>query len=273
MNYESLLRMRVIAPLKLTSTAITPSAKMKAKLAVGHNAVLQPSPPFSTVPICADMSAAGGLVSTANDLLKLLAATMGYERSPLAPAMATMLSTRRPMPQHGEAQALGWVVIGEGDDQMIVHDGGTWGYVSSVAWDPKQRVGVVVLSNQMAGVSDIARHLLRPNVPLARPTATKRTETALDSAILDTGAGRYAGQEEEAFVIVREGDFLTIQLPASWGLPKLRLRPESRRDFFVAELPLRVTFQTDSDGHVNGLLVYPPRGQHAIVANRISSDR
>ena len=273
MDYESLLRMRVIAPLKLTSTAITPSAKMKAKLAVGHNAVLQPSPPFSTVPIYADMSAAGGLVSTANDLLKLLAATMGYERSPLAPAMATMLSTRRPMPQHGQAQALGWVVIGEGDDQMIVHDGGTWGCVSSVAWDPKQRVGVVVLSNQMAGVSDIARHLLRPNVPLERPTATKRTETALDSAILDTGAGRYAGQDEEAFVIVREGDFLTIQLPASWGLPKLRLRPESRRDFFVAELPLRVTFQTDSDGHVNGLLVYPPRGQHAIVANRISSDR
>jgi len=274
MDFESLLRTRVIAPLKLTSTAITPSPKMKAHLAVGHNAVLQPSGPFSTVPIYAEMSAAGGLASTANDLLTFLAAAMGYERSPLAPAMATLLSTRRPTPSHGQAQALGWVVIGEGDDQLIVHDGGTWGYVSAVAWDPRTRVGVVVLSNQMAGVGDIARHLLRPNVPLERPTAAmKRTETALDSAVLDACAGRYEVPDEGAFIIVREGDSLTIQPPASWGLPKLRLRPENLRDFFVAELPLRVTFQTASDGRVNGLLVYPPRGQQAMRANRMSSDR
>ena len=273
LDYESLLRARVITPLKLTSTAITPSPKMKAKLAVGHNAALQPSPSLSSVPVYAEMSAAGGLVSTANDLLTLLAATMGYEPSPLAPAMATMLSTRRPMSRPGEAQALGWVVTGEGDDQLIFHDGGTWGYVSSVGWDPEKRVGVVVLSNQMASVSDIARHLLRPNVPLEKPTATKRTETTLDSAVLDTYAGRYEAPGEGAFTLVRESDFLTIQLPADWGLPKLRLRPESLREFFVAELPLRVTFQTDGEGRVNGVLVYPPRGQHAIPANRMSSDR
>jgi serine-type D-Ala-D-Ala carboxypeptidase/endopeptidase len=273
LDYESLLRVRVIAPLKLTGTAITPSPKMKARLAVGHNAALQPSPSLSTVPVYAEMSAAGGLVSTANDLLTLLAATMGYDRSPLAPAMATMLSTRRPMSRHGEAQALGWVVTGEGDDPLIVHDGGTWGFVSSVAWDPKKRVGVVVLSNQVAGVGDLARHLLRPNVPLERPTATKRAEIAVDSAVLDTYAGRYEAGGEGVFIIVREGDFLTIQLPTDWGLPKLRLRSESLREFFVAELALRITFQTDSEGRVNGVLVYPPRGQHAIPANRTGSDR
>jgi len=273
MDYESLLRTRVIAPLELKSTAITLSPKLKAKLAVGHNAVLQPSPSISTVPIFAVMPAAGGLVSTAKDLLTFLSVAMGYERSPFAPAMATMLSTRRPTPQPGVEQALGWMVIGEGDDPLIVHDGGTLGYASSVAWDPKKRVGVVVLSNQMAGVSDIARHLLRPNVPLERPTATRRTETALDSAVLDAYAGRYEAPGEGIFIIVRESGFLTIQPPASWGLPKLRLRPESLRDFFVAELPLRVAFQTDGDGRVNGLLVYPPRGQQAKLANRMSSDR
>jgi hypothetical protein len=198
---------------------------------------------------------------------------MGYERSPLGPAMAIMLSTRRPMPQTGSEQALGWMVIGENDEPLIAHDGGTLGYASSVAWDPKKRVGVVVLSNQLAGVGDIARHLLRPNVPLERPTATKRTEIALDSAVLDRYAGRYEAQGEGVFIIVRERDFLTIQLPADWGLPKLRLRPESLRDFFASELPLRVTFQTDPDGGVNGLLVHPPRGQHAIPASKIGSHR
>jgi serine-type D-Ala-D-Ala carboxypeptidase/endopeptidase len=269
MDFESLLQTRVIAPLKLTGTATTPSPNMKARLAVGHDAVLQRAGSFSTVPIYAGMAAAGGLVSTANDLLTFLAAAMGYEPSPLGPAMATMLGTRRPMPQHGEAQGLGWVVIGEGDDPLIFHDGGTWGYASSVAWDPKRRVGVVVLSNQVAGVGDIARHLLRPSVPLERPTATKRTEITLEAAVLDACTGRYEAEGEGVFIVVREGDFLTLQLPAGWGLPKMRLRPESLRDFFVSELPLRVTFQTDHDGRVNGLLLYPPRGQHAIPASRM----
>jgi D-alanyl-D-alanine-carboxypeptidase/D-alanyl-D-alanine-endopeptidase len=273
MDYESLLRMRVIAPLGLKRTAITLSPKLKARLAVGHNAVLQPSPSISAVPIFAAMPAAGGLVSTAKDMLRFLSVAMSYERSPLAPAMAIMLSTRRPTPQPGVEQALGWTVIGEGDERLIVHDGGTLGYASSVAWDSKKGVGVVVLSNQVAGVGDIARHLLRPSIPLERPTATKRTEVALEPAVLDTYAARYEARGEGVFIIVRERDFLTIELPADWGLPKLRLRPESLRDFFAAELPLRVSFQTDSDGRVNGLLIYPPRGQPAILATRTISER
>lgn len=270
MDYESLLRTRVIAPLKLTSSAITASPAMQAKLAVGHNAALQRAPSFTTVPIYAGMSVLN-LVSTANDLLTFLAATMGYEPSPLAPAMAAMLKTRRPI-HPGEAQALGWVVMGKGGDQLITHDGGTFGYASSVAWDPKSRVGVVVLSNQVAGVSDIARHLLRPNVPLEKPVATRHIEIALASAVLDTYVGRYDTAGEGVFVISREGDFLTIESPADWGLPKLRIRPETRRDFFAAELPLRVTFETDDSGRVTGLLLYPPRGQKAVPAKKIGSN-
>jgi len=271
MDYESLLRTRIIAPLKMKSTAITLSPRLKAELAIGHNAVLKPAPSFSSVSIYAAMPAAGGVVSTANDMLKFLSVCIGFKRSPLASSMAAMLSTRRPI--DGDEQALGWVVIGKGDDQLIVHDGFTWGYASYVAWDPANRAGVVVLSNQLASVGDIARHLLRPNVPLERPTATKHTEIALDSAILDAYAGRYELEGEGVFNITRDHDFLTIQLPTGWGLPKFRLCPEGRRDFFVAELPVRVTFQADSDGRVNGLLVYPPRGQHALVANRINAKR
>jgi serine-type D-Ala-D-Ala carboxypeptidase/endopeptidase len=270
-DYESLLRKRVITPLKLTSTAITPSPKMKANLALGHNAVLQPSLSFSSVPPYASMAAAGGLVSTVNDLLKLLSVAMGYEPSPLASSMALMLSTRRPI--DGSEQALGWVVIGKGDDQLVMHDGFTWGYASYVAWDPATRIGVVVLSNQLASVDDIGRHLMRPNIPLEKPAVTKHTEIALDPAILDAYAGQYEAKDEGIFSIIREHDFLTIQLPPSWGLPKFRLRPESHQDFFVAELPVRVTFQIDSNGHLNGLLVYPPRGQHALSANKLSSKK
>ena len=246
-DYQSLLRTRVLAPLKLKSTAYKPSTRMKTRLAVGHDSSLQPAPSFDTIPRYAALSRVLGLVSTANDLLTLLSTVMAYERSPLAPAMAAMLSTRRPKAA-GQEQALGWLVMGKGDDTLIAHDGGTFGFASSVAWDPGKRVGIVVLSNHVASVGDIARHLLRPNVPLQPPTATRHTEIALDAAVLDTYVGRYQAPGEGVFLLVREGGFLTIQAPEDWGLPKLRLRPESPRDFFASELPLRVTFQTGSDG-------------------------
>ena len=163
------------------------------------------------------------------------------------------------------------MVTGKGDQQLITHDGFTWGYASDVTWDPRRRIGVVVLSNQLTSISDIARHLLQPNIPLEQPTVPKHTEIAIDSVVLDSYAGRYQAQEEGIFNITRERDFLTIQMPPGWGLPKFRLRPESRRDFFVAELPIRVTFQTNDHGGVNGLVVYSPRSQHALPASKITS--
>jgi hypothetical protein len=49
-----------------------------------------------------------------------------------------------------------------------------------------------------------------------------------------------------------------IQLP---GIPKLRLRAESERDFFVAEnTRVSVSFEVASDGRVTGLLLKSPAG-------------
>jgi serine-type D-Ala-D-Ala carboxypeptidase/endopeptidase len=269
-SYENLVRSRVIAPLKLANTDFVLSSKMKTNLAVGHDAGLQPAPVVSALGIYSIMPAAGALYSTVNDLSMLLSVAMGNERSPLGPAMETTVNTRRPSGSDNE-QALGWTVIGKGDDQVIFRDGGTYGYASSMAWDPKKRVGVIVLSNQVGSVDDIARHLLRPHIPLAKPANTRHTEIAIDSTLLDTYAGRYEAESEGIFTVAREGNFLTIESPADWGLPKLRIRPESPRDFFASELPLRVAFKIDNDGRATGLLIYPPRGQKAVPARRLAS--
>jgi len=54
-----------------------------------------------------------------------------------------------------------------------------------------------------------------------------------------------------------------IQIP---GIPKLRLRPESPRDFFVAEnTRVTVTFNVDAAGHVTGLLLKAPTGNVPAV--------
>ena len=67
------------------------------------------------------------------------------------------------------------------------------------------------------------------------------------------------------FVITREGDALMLQLP---GLPKLRLRPESPRAFFVAEnTRVTVIFEVDSAGRAVRLMLGSPTGD--VPAQRL----
>jgi CubicO group peptidase (beta-lactamase class C family) len=164
-DYESLLRTRVLGPLDMRSTALTLSPALKERLATGHDASMRAAPP-TTLPIFAP---AGGLYSTVNDLSRFLAAATGADASPLAPSLAAMLRLGRPAPGIGRTQVLGWMIVADGDDQLVEIDGGTFGFASSVVWDPKMRTGVVVLSNCVASVGDIARHLLRPEIRLTTP--------------------------------------------------------------------------------------------------------
>ena len=266
-DFAILLQKRVLEPLKLHDTTTRPTPAQKRRVAPGFDASLQPARPASSMPGYSMMTAAGiGWYSTADDLLTFVAAALGLRRSSMQPAMAAMLRTTRPVSANTK-QALGWLIVGDDHDPLIVHDGGTVGYSASVAWDPKLRTGVVVLSNQFGDVGDIARHVLRPSMPLHERTATKHKEIAIEAATLASYAGSYEASGEGVFVIDASEGFLTIQPPSDWGLPKLRLHAESEREFFVSELPLRVVFQM-SGTHVSGIVVYPPRGQKGVAAAR-----
>jgi serine-type D-Ala-D-Ala carboxypeptidase/endopeptidase len=266
-NFEDVVRKRVIAPLGLTNTDFSVSQKMKSDAAQGHDSALKPAPSVSSMAIYSLMPAAGGLYSTANDLGKLLAVAMGLHSSPLSAAIKLTLDKRHPT-GGSEQQALGWSVVGNGDDEIIYRDGGTYGFASSIAFDRKQRIGVVVLSNQNGSIDDIARHLLRQDIPLKTAAKTSHTEITIDPIVLDRYVGRYEVKGEGIFTVAREDNFLTIESPADWGLPKLRIHPETNRDFFAAELPLRITFQSDPGDHITGFLIYPPNGNKALSAQK-----
>jgi CubicO group peptidase (beta-lactamase class C family) len=267
-DFETLLERRILVPLNLESTSFTVPERLKTRLALGHDASLAPAPAFGMLTVYNAMPAAGGLLSTANDLVRLVAAALGVDPSPLGPSLDAMLETRRP--GAGGEQAMGWVVTGKGEEALVTHDGFTWGYTAAVAWDPSRKVGVVVISNQASGVSDIARHLLRPSSPLETPPVWRHNETALAPGALEAFPGTYDLVDEGVARIVRESQMLVLELPRSWGLPRFRLHPAGPKDFFVRELPIRVVFETDESGRVVRIMLTPPRGQHVIPADRIA---
>ena len=165
-SFETLLRTRILDPLGMTSTAITLTPEMKSRLAIGH-AIRADRPVATSNWDIPTLAATGGLRSTANDMLRFLAANLGLAQAPLAASIAQQLSIRRPSDTPDFEVAYGWRVQSKHGNTIIWHGGSTGGYRAWIGFDPSARVGVVVLSNVDMPVllDDIGPHLLNSRYP------------------------------------------------------------------------------------------------------------
>jgi len=257
-DYKSLVRARITGPLGMENTAIIASPGMSARLATGHGANLQPAPPVNMPAFLG----AGCLRSSANDMLTFLEAFIGHKKSPLAPAMAAMLETRHPGPSF--QQALGWWIIsmGEGDPGFVFHGGETPGFSSTLAYDPKTRVGVVVLSNGAGNDGGLGTHLMRSALPVetsaVQKSRSERREIALDPKLADLYSGKYkinAGPISGMVITIeRQGANLALKDDAT-PPEGLRLHAENEQTFFTTAPDLEVIFQKDDHGQVVSLTV------------------
>ena len=250
-DYEALVRERVTKPLGMTSTAIVLSPALKARLAAGHGPMLQPVANWDLP----TLAGAGALRSTTNDLLTFLAAHLGYIKTPLAPAMAAMLTVRRPTSSPNLAIALGWHVLTTHGRDLVWHNGGTGGYRTFIGFDPLARIGVVVLSNAgtAAGPDDIGRHLLDAELPLISSQVKTRTEIAIDPQQAEKLVGRYQLAPSAIITLTRDGDHLFAQLT---GQPRLELFSESAKEFFLKVVDAQITFEADGDAKATALVLH-----------------
>ena len=255
-DYETLVRQRITGPLQMRRTSIALSPDMRERLATGHDNRFEPVANWDLP----TLAGAGALRSTADDMLDLLAAQMGYTSSALAPAMASMLTLRRPAGLAGEI-ALGWHVLTVGDREIVRHNGGTGGYRSFVGFDPAARAGVIVLTNvsNPVGVDDIGMHLLDrntmvlpPGSPVLQPPS-EHAEIEVDPGTYDAFVGQYRFAPTVLMTITREGDRLMAQLT---GQGAAEIFPEAERGFFYKVVDAQITFQTDEQGRVNGLTLH-----------------
>jgi CubicO group peptidase (beta-lactamase class C family) len=167
-SFETLVRTRILVPLGMTSTGIALTPDMRARLAVGH-AVRRDNRPVPTsnwdIPT---LAGAGALRSTANDMLRFLAAYLRLITTRLAASLAEQLSIRRPSDRPDYEVAYGWRVQTRHGSTIIWHGGSTGGYRTWIGFDFDARAGVVVLSSvEMPVLSDdIGPHLLNSRYPL-----------------------------------------------------------------------------------------------------------
>jgi CubicO group peptidase (beta-lactamase class C family) len=272
MPYEELVRKRICEPLKMNSTTITLTPEMRERLAVGHHVVGLQS--VDNWDFGAPLASAGAIRSTANDLLKFLAANLGYKKTPQAGAMKAMLTVRRPTGIPDLEVALAWHIWTSDGKEVIWHNGATGGYRSFIGFDPKNRIGVVALSNTRSqqGVDDIGRHLLDDKVPLWVPTK-QPTIFQVDPTAFDGYVGTYQLAPKALIAVTRQGDHLYAQKIGyaldvqTIGHAKVEIFPEGKQEYFVKGVDTRLTFVTDEQGRAGELLVR--EGASEVHAKRV----
>jgi len=249
-DYESLLRERILKPLGMNDTAIKLTSDQTQRLAPGHDRFLQP---VQTWELHA-MPASGSLRSTANDMLKLLAAYLddtGGTDTSLKIAMEFQRSTRQP--ENGSG-ALGLSVRKSKGEEQFGHDGGKEGYRTCFGFNPQRRTGTIVLVN--ARIDDppcnIALHITtgRPLEPAPRAQAHPRRVT-LTGKVLAAYGGHYRVSANEVIAIARKGEHLLVDTLSDGISSFYPYGPKA----FYSQYGQEIVFELDDTGRGIALLL------------------
>jgi D-alanyl-D-alanine-carboxypeptidase/D-alanyl-D-alanine-endopeptidase len=147
MSFGDLMRERITGPLNLTATSLS-----SAPLTQGHGFFGRPAHTWDL----ASAAGAGGLRSTASDLLAYLALHAPGASGPLADAAADTRVRRAEIGKVGVG--LAWLILPDG---TLMHDGGTGGFRSFAAVAPETGTAVVVLASQARSVTRLGMKLVQ----------------------------------------------------------------------------------------------------------------
>jgi len=255
-DFETLVTNRILRPLGMHDTAITPTKSMERRMAIPHELNLRPVPRQQR----SIFAPSGGLLSTANNLMIFLHALMDGGHSPVTVANELALATRRPGSAPGNEQAIGWEIVPIAGVNACWKVGGSRGCSSVLTYDRATRRGVVVLGNSDYRVDDIGRHVLVRAAPLRRPF------TAVDVApeLLDAYAGSYRLGTLQ-IDIVRVGDGIGSKFGQ---FPPLMLTAIGEAAFLNPEANTEFQFRRDADGRVTGLALIS-EGQPPTELSRV----
>jgi D-alanyl-D-alanine-carboxypeptidase/D-alanyl-D-alanine-endopeptidase len=243
--YEELVRRRILQLLDMKDTAISLSASMQARLAVGHDGEGNAVPNWDLP----TLAGAGALRSTANDMVKFLQANLA-DSGPLAAAMRRSHGRQRNIGDPNTDIGLGWLITKTPTGEIVWHNGQTGGYHFFMGLDLKNKSGVVILHNSNADIDDIGFYLLDNRLP--RP-AKRRVEIPITPEVLHLYPGEYQLAPGFTLTVTREEDKLFVQ---ATGQPRFQVYPLSETEFFYKVVDAQITFVKDSTGRVTGLVLH-----------------
>ncbi|OIQ22319.1 serine hydrolase [Lacinutrix sp. MedPE-SW] len=159
-SYEKLVIEHIANPLQMNDTRLAFTPAMKNRLAKGHSGLTETSN-WDII----TLGGAGGIRSTASDMVKYLQANLNSDiiDSKLHNAMALAHQSSFKSEEQKTEMALAWHIE---NGKFLMHNGATGGYCAMSAIDKGSKKGVVVLTNTNENVDAIAIKLMVPSYQL-----------------------------------------------------------------------------------------------------------
>ncbi|MCK1544821.1 serine hydrolase [Bradyrhizobium sp. 179] len=237
-DHETLIRSRILGPLRMDDTVIAIPSRLTDNVASGHDDSLDPVSNWNFDVL----AAAGAFRSNVSDLLRFMDA-LCEGHSPISSMIGPLTTPRSqgglelgpPHPDGGIA---------------ISHSGGTGGFRSFVRCIPEWKRGVAVLSNTcIDAVVDLGVHLLDQRCGLN----WYRKEVAVEPSCFARVVGRYRLRPNWEFEVTSVAERLYIRLADQ---PALRAFPISEWHFFYKCVGAQVTFEPGEDGRAARLILH-----------------
>ena len=220
-----------------------------------------------------DMSwagAAGAMYSTVDDLLKWNEAFYGgkvLSKNSLDAALtpAVLKNGEQPPMQYGYGLIMGKF---RGED-IISHGGGLHGFITQLAYYPKEKLTVIMFSNTAEPEvnfdnNKVAEAFLWDKMD----KQISYTESSVKPANLQIFTGRYDLLGQAVITVTTEDNKLYAQLS---GQPKFEIFPRSENEFFWKVVEARIKFVKDDKGEINQAILFQ-NGQE-MKAKRLPEEK
>ncbi len=222
-DFETLVDTQLFAPLKMDGAYIQqlPSG---IRAAQGHSPNRKP---VSAWNFSTNLAGVGGVRATLDDMVKYVQGELGRPATSITPALKLSQQQVSKTP----AMAMNWMLLPVAGRTVHVHEGGTGGFSSFVAFDNEQQRGVVILSdttwNSLGSLGTLGLHLVDKSFPLGKPRKAVKPQDDL----LEGLAGEYQVGAMK-MELSRKDDSLVIQAE---GQPAYTMAYDDAGDFYPLE--------------------------------------
>jgi len=169
-SFDELLSQYVFELLSMNNSVTSDISKTQ-HLATGHSQTGEEVPHWE---FSQNLHGVGGIRSSMNDMIRYAKANLGVVQGPESTKANSLLSQTHQelMSLSGQSIGMNWFRANVAGRKLIMHEGGTGGFSSLIAFDLASKQAVIVLADtsltSLGGLGAIALHALAPQLPLPR---------------------------------------------------------------------------------------------------------
>jgi len=245
LSYEELVSERILEPLGMTNTFIEVPENKRAHLTTGHDGASQATQHWDF----GELAGAGALRSSSADMMLYLRANMGLTTTPLSAAMGMSHEFQLDMPQEGHYIGLAWFTNKAKTNDIVWHNGATYGYQSFIGFDKAKGRGVIVLTNSQDNAERIAKAAFE-NAPDDIVVSQENKDITFTQDEMENYVGAYPIAPEFVITITRQDTNLFAQ---ATGQAKFPIYAKSKTEFFYKVVDAQIIFNINNDGNIDAL--------------------